>query len=308
MAAAFCAAVGAYQVAYVSFAFWGGPAIGPSLPVLFPDFLVFHAAARAWIEGKLALIYDLDAFTRFQNTIYAERLPSDQYFRPFLYPPIWLLMLLPFGLLGVGKAYGTFMATAIAIATAFEGRRDWWGWLAILVSPAAMWVVIAGQNTFFSLGLFYGGLHLLNRSPAAAGILLGLLAYKPQIWVLIPVALLAARQWRALAWTAGTVGALSIASLGLFGLAFWHAFFVAAREASSTAAAERMFQEMHLQMTTLLAAARMVGLSPGIAGAVQIAGAGLAALAVWFASAAADLARRGRPCSPRQPFSFRPIR
>jgi alpha-1,2-mannosyltransferase len=38
-----------------------------------------------------------------------------------------------------------------------------------------------------------------------------------------------------------------------------------------------------VQMTTLLAAARMAGFSPGIAGLLQVAGAVLAMAAVWFA-------------------------
>jgi hypothetical protein len=281
-AAIFCAAVGLYDLVYVYLAFTGGPAIGPRLTVLFPDFLVFDAAVRAWIEGRLALVYDVDAFSAFQNAIYAGRLPGNLHFRPFLYPPIWLLMLLPLGALAVGKAYGLFMAATAAIATALKGWRDWPGWLAVVVSPAAAWVVLSGQNTFLSLGLFYGGLHLLERAPIAAGILLGLLAYKPQIWVLVPLALLAARQWKALGVSVATVVVLALASLGLFGLDFWRAFFAAAREASSTAATERMFEQMHIQMTTLLAAARMAGLSPGVAGLLQLAGAALAIAAVWF--------------------------
>ena len=71
---------------------------------------------------------------------------------------------------------------------------------------AAVWVILAGQNTFLSLALFYGGMRLVDRAPAIAGILLGLLAYKPQLFLLIPVALLAARRWRVLAWTAGIAG------------------------------------------------------------------------------------------------------
>ena len=285
VAAAVCAAVGVYDVLHVYFTVFGGPVIGPRMVVLFPDFLVFHAAVRAWLEGKLALIYDVDAFSSFQG--------DGLHFRPFLYPPNWLLLLLPLGAFAVGRAYLVFMAVTAAIATALEGRRDWSGWLAVLFSPAAAWVVLGGQNTFLSLGLFYGGLHLLERSPLAAGILLGLLAYKPQIWVLVPLALVAARQWKALAATLGTVAVLSLASLGLFGMAFWQAFFAAAREAGSAVAAERMYDLMHIQMTTLLAAARMAGLSPGMAGLLQLAGAALAIASVWFAF------RRFGPGAPR---------
>jgi alpha-1,2-mannosyltransferase len=283
IAAVFCGVVGIYNAIHVYFTLSGGPVIGHVMDVLFPDFLVFHAAVRAFLEAKLALVYDIDAFTQFQNTIYPDRFPSTVYFRPFFYPPTWLLMLLPFGLLAVGPAYGAFMIVTAAAATVLEGRRDWWGWLAIMTSPAATWVVLAGQNTFLSLAFFYGGLRLLDRSPAAAGILLGLLAYKPQIWVLVPLALLAARQWRALAWTIGTVAVLSLASLGVFGLDFWLAFLDAAREAGSARMANVMLERIFMHMTTLLAAARILGLSPGLAGAIQLAGAALAVAAVWMA-------------------------
>lgn len=293
IAAAFCGVIGLYDTLYVSFLLSGGPRIGPFMDVLFPDFLVFHAAVRAFLEGKLALVYDIDAFTQFQNVIYADRFPGTVLFRPFFYPPTWLLMLLPLGLLAVGPAYGVFMIATAAAATAFEGRRDWWGWLAVVSSPAAVWVVLAGQNTFLSLACFYGGLRLLDRSPAAAGILLGLLSYKPQIWVLVPLALLAARQWRALAWTAGTVAVLSLASLGVFGLDFWLAFVDAMREAGSANVANIMFKRIYMHMTTLVAAARIVGLSPGVAGAIQLAGAAVAVAAVWFAF------RRHRPSEAR---------
>jgi alpha-1,2-mannosyltransferase len=283
IAAVFCGLLGLYDLLYVLFLLTGGPLIGSRFNVLFPDFLVFHAAARAWFEGKAALIYDIDAFTRFQNAIYPDRFPNVVHFRPFFYPPIWLLMLLPFAWLAVGKAYGAFMAATAAVATALEGRRDWWGWLAILTCPAAVWTTLAGQNTFLSVALFYGGLRLLDRSPAAAGVLLGLLAYKPQIWVLVPLALLAARQWKALAWTVGTVIVLSLLSLGVFGLDFWRAFFDAARDAGSARVVNEMFERIYMHMTTLLAAARIVGLPPGVAGAIQLAGSALAIAATWFA-------------------------
>jgi hypothetical protein len=283
IAALFCGALGLYDLVYVLLLLVGGPLIGPRQDVLYPDFLVFHAAARAWTEGKAALIYDIEAFTHLQNVLYADRFGGYVDFRPFLYPPIWLLLLLPLGWLAVGKAYALFMTTTAALATLLEGRRDPWGCLAVVTSPAAVWTVLAGQNTFLSLALFYGGLRLLDRAPAAAGILLGVLAYKPQVWLLIPLALLAARQWKALAWMGVTVAMLSLASLGLFGLEFWQAFANSVREAGSAAVSERMFHQMYMQMTTLMAAARILGLPSGAAAAIQLAGALLAVLAVCVA-------------------------
>ncbi len=283
IAAAFCGAFGLYDLLYVVFLFSGGPLIGSSFDVLFPDYLVFWAAARAWVEGKLALVYNIDAFTDFQNALFPERFGHYVHFRPFFYPPIWLLMLLPFGFVAVGKAYALFMGGTAALATALEGRRDGWGWLAIVTSPAATWTVLAGQNTFLSVALFYGGLGALERSPALAGILLGLLAYKPQIWALVPLALLAARRWRALAWMAATVAALCLASLAVFGTDFWLAFLDAAREAASPRVVNEMFERIYMHMTTMLAAARIIGLPPAVASTIQLAGAVLAVAAVWLA-------------------------
>jgi hypothetical protein len=185
------------------------------------------------------------------------------------------------GLLAVAKAYAVFMAVTAGAATLLEGRRDPWGWLATVTSPAAVWVVLAGQNTFLSVALLYGGMRLLDRSPAAAGVLLGLLSYKPQIWVVVPLALLAARQWRALLWTIATVALLSLASLALFGLDFWLAFLEASREAASPRVVNEMFENIFMHMTTLLPAMRILGFPPAVAGAVQLAGAALAIAAVW---------------------------
>jgi alpha-1,2-mannosyltransferase len=283
VAVAFCAVLGLYDVLYVVFTLSGGPRIGSSLAVLFPDFLVFYAAVHAWIEGKASLIYDVDAFTHYQNILYVDRFDGDRHFRPFFYPPTWLLMLLPLGLLGVAKAYAAFMAGTAVLATALRGWRDGWGWLAVLTSPAAAWVVLTGQNTFLSVAFFYGGFGLLERMPIIAGILLGLLSYKPQLWLLVPLALLAARQWTALAAMIVTIVLLSLASLGVFGLDFWMAFVDAAREANSARVMEEMIARVYMHMTSLVAAARIVGLSPDVANAIQWAGTLVAAGAVWIA-------------------------
>lgn len=283
IAACFCAIVGLYDALYLILGWSGGPLIGPSLYPPFPDFLVFHAAARAWLEGKAALIYDIGAFTAFQNALYSDRLPEAVQFRPFLYPPSWLLFLLPFGAFAVGKAYAMFMAATAGIASALEGRRDGWGWLAILVSPAAVWTAIAGQNTFLSLGLFYGGLRLVERSPVVAGLLLAMLSYKPQIWILVPLALAAARQWRALGWTIGVAIALAFSSAAVFGPDIWSAFVEAARAASAPAVLNETFERVYMQMTTPLAMARIIGMPPAGAGVVQLAASLLAVVAVWLA-------------------------
>jgi hypothetical protein len=283
IAAAFCGVVGLYDTLYVGLIFAGGPLIGPLNETLFPDFAVFYAGARAFFEGKVALVYDTDAFTRYQTELMAELRALEVRFRPFLYPPTWLLLVLPLGLLTMKGAAALFLALTAAAATLAAGWRRPLAWLAVLTSPAAVWVVLAGQNTFLSLALLYGGMRLLERSPLTAGILLGLLSYKPQVWILVPFALLAARQWWTLAAMAATIAVLVLASAVLFGSGIWWAFIDASRMAASPQAANEMFEQMYMHMTTLLAAARIVGLPPGVAGMIQLAGAALAVAAVWIA-------------------------
>jgi hypothetical protein len=287
LAAIVCGIVGLYDVLYVATTLTGTAVLGYKIDLLFPDFLVFHAAARAFFEGKLDVVYDTFALTHLQNTLYAARLPYELGFRPFLYPPLWLLDLLPFGLLPVGTSVAAFLILTAAAATnalrSLGLRLE--AALAILVSPAAVWVVIAGQNTYLSLALLYGGFALLERRPVLAGVLLGVLAYKPQVWVLVPLALLCAREWRALAAAVATVLALTLATLPLFGFDLWLDFIAAARQASSGRAAAEMFERVHAHMTTLLAAAKILGAGDGTAMALQVAGSLVAVAAVIWAFA-----------------------
>jgi hypothetical protein len=81
---------------------------------------------------------------------------------------------------------------------------------------------------------------------------------------------------------AATVLALMLVSAALFGPAVWLAFLDAAREAAGPRVVEEMFERIFMHMTTLLAAARIVGLPPAVSGLVQTAGALLAMAAVWL--------------------------
>jgi alpha-1,2-mannosyltransferase len=283
LAVVFCAVVGLYDALTIVLYFQGGPYIGPQRSILFPDFIVFHAASRAFQEGKLGVIYQLAAFSDFENLNYSEYFKQPVDFRPFMYPPTWLLLTIPLAWFGVVAAYSAFLAATAALATFLAGRSNFWIWMATLTSPAALWTMISGQNAFLNIGLFYGGMRLVDRSPAAAGILLGVLSYKPQLSILVPVALLAARRWRVLAWMIGTAVAMALASLAVFGLEFWLQFFEMARERSGPEFAALMFQHVSSYITTILVAGRILGLPPTLASVAQLAGALTAVIVVWRA-------------------------
>ncbi len=90
--------------------------------------------------------------------------------------------------------------------------------------PAVFVNVGHGQNGFLTAALLGGALHLLDRRPWLAGMLIGCLAYKPQFGVLIPIALLAGRRWSTIGAAGATVVALLAVSFVTLGGGVWHAF------------------------------------------------------------------------------------
>ncbi|WP_164076627.1 glycosyltransferase 87 family protein, partial [Stenotrophomonas maltophilia] len=63
--------------------------------------------------------------------------------------------------------------------------------------PAVLVTLGHGHNSFLSAGLIGFGLVLLARRPALAGVLIGLLAFKPQFGLVLPVVLVLGGHWRA---------------------------------------------------------------------------------------------------------------
>ena len=82
-----------------------------------------------------------------------------------------------------------------------------------------------GQNEFSSAGLLGLGLLSLERRPVLAGFFFGLLTYKPQMGFLLPLVLIADRQWIAFLTAAATALAMSLLSYLILGAKSWHAFF-----------------------------------------------------------------------------------
>src|SRR5579862_2542742 len=106
--------------------------------------MVFHAAARSVLDGHAAQIFDGAHFTALLNHTYHAWLSQPLRFRPWVYPPTYLLLVLPFGLFGFLASFVLFqLLTAGALAAALliddGGDPSWNGFVAVaaLVSPAA---------------------------------------------------------------------------------------------------------------------------------------------------------------------------
>jgi len=71
--------------------------------------------------------------------------------------------------------------------------------------------------------LFGAALLFLERRPVLAGVFFGCVTYKPQFGILVPLALVAFRQWRALVSAGVTAAFLASASIAVFGTDVWSA-------------------------------------------------------------------------------------
>jgi hypothetical protein len=145
--------------------------------------------------------------------------------------------------------------------------------------------IITGQAGLLVAALFIGGMKLLPKRPLIAGIILGLLVVKPQLGLLLPFALAAGREWRAIAGAAISSIGLAALSLLVFGWAPWQAWL--GNAGLVTSIASEGLAGWH-RMASVYGALRQAGLGSGPAWAVHaaigLAAAGAVCL-IWYRKA-----------------------
>lgn len=259
------------------FVVWSNGGVMPNGAPFGTDFVSYWVAAREAIAGNPLVPYDRTLFEPAQRALF----PEAGYFA-FFYPPHYLVYMLPFGALPFYAALGAWMAVSFGfclwVLTRIAGSSLQVAVLA-LAFPAAFLTIAHGQNAFLSAALFGGGLYLLPRRPVLAGILFGLLTYKPQLGLLIPLALLAAGQWRAI-WSAGaTLAVLVAGSAMVLGPEVWAAFLTQSDQAMEALTLGLVGWQ---KMVSAYAGLRLSGVSDGAAMAVHGALAvAVAASVVW---------------------------
>ncbi len=256
------------------------------IPFYMQDWIVQYAAGTAARGGRFDLLYDSQLFTDFQAALLPSWFAAPPSLHPWLYPPPFLLLLAPLSRLPLAAGYAAFILPPLVITLMALARRDGgWDWpraAMLLFFPATLINLLTGQNAFLSAALMIGGVRLLDRWPAAGGAVLGLLVYKPQLYLLVPVALAAARAWRALAASLLAAALVAAASAAVFGLPAWRLWFDGAVLAGDPALAV-WFPETFLRGYSLYVSAALFGFSDSVGRTVQAAGMAAAAAAVWFA-------------------------
>jgi len=248
------------------------------------DSINFWAGARLAIEGRLDVIYDFDRYHAFQTAVVGGPIHLYHY----SYPPVALLLTWPLGLLSYPGAWAVWTLAGWVLFLLVM-RRAWPpgplrsldALLFALAAPAVTMNVWTGQTGAWIAALIGGALMLLPRRPVLAGALLGLLVVKPQLAVLVPVALLAGRRWAALFACAGTAATLLLASVLLFGVEFWGAYLRRTEELRGWILEDGT--GVRQLFTSVFATARGLSAPVGMAYALQAAATLIAAALVWIA-------------------------
>ena len=191
------------------------------------DFMDVWAAGKLALAGEPGAAYDYARHFEVQRHALPWRAGQDVPYFGWHYPPLFLLVAAPLALLPYGAALGTWMAVTLpaylAVMRAIIPSRRW---LVLALAFPAVFVNLGhGQNGFLSTGLLGGGLLLLESHPLIAGICFGLLSYKPQFGILLPLALIAGSHWRVFIAASLTAVVAMLLSSAILGADVWRAFF-----------------------------------------------------------------------------------
>jgi len=195
---------------------------GDGLPI-YTDFANAWAAGMQALHGNAAALYDPAELAKVHTALFG---PTPFFYPNWPYPPTFFLILAPFAAMPYRWAFITWdlvtLSGCVAIVYLIVRRRP--AIALALAAPFTAWNFLAAQNGFLTAALLGASLLLLERRPAVAGIFMGLLSYKPQFGILLPVALIASHQWRAIVSAAATIIVLAGISIAAFGIGAWEAF------------------------------------------------------------------------------------
>ena len=197
------------------------------------DFSNVYAAGTYLRDGNAQAPFDPPQQYAREQALFGKATP----FYGWHYPPYFLFIAcasakMPYGLaLAVWQASTLllYLLTIWGIVTPSPraaARGDYVWLLLALAYPAVLINIGHGQNGFLTAALLGGALAVLDRRPLIAGILIGLLVYKPQFGLMIPLALIAGGRWRTFAAAVVTVAALTVATTIAFGPQVWQAFLL----------------------------------------------------------------------------------
>ena len=234
------------------------------------DFAVFWTSAVFTAQGQLFDLYNPVVFRALMADLFSHEMPN----YAWVHPPQMLFFILPFGqssYLPALAAWSVLTLGAYLLATQK---------LSLLCAPSTLFNLHIGQTGFLLGAMYYSALRILERKPIVAGVCIGLIAVKPHLGILIPVALLAARAWLTILSAALTIGTLVLMSGLIFDWEAWRLWLFQAMPQQAD-----FFDQYVSNYLTLSAfsGARALGLSTWVAWLTQALLTLLGLAATWWA-------------------------
>ena len=191
--------------------------------IWFQDFFGLWSYAKFLLLRPVLKIYNNEALLDFQMDLGA----CPKCLLPFAYPPFFLFFIAPLGFLSYYLAYPlwAFSTLFLYFALSFDKQQPRYAAFLIIFAPATIIAFETGQTGLLSSALIVGGFRLVGTRPILSGTLFGLASFKPQLGILIPIALISARLWRTIAAACVTVLVLVVASGAAFGWSIWPLWF-----------------------------------------------------------------------------------
>ena len=192
-----------------------------------PDFSSFYAAGSIVRSGQGEQLYDYAIQRKAQ-----EGFIRDLKFRrgppPYIHPPFELLLFLPLACLSYPAALGVWFGCNLIflftvpflVRSCLPGIHDRIPAILLVFGfffPAVL-ALLHGQDSILILLLFTFFYAAIQRGDdKAAGLCLALAAFKPQLLVVVLVAMVWQRQWKILGWFLKGSGVLVLVSLAFVG-------------------------------------------------------------------------------------------
>lgn len=249
---------------------------GDGLPLT--DYISFWAGGREMNAGMPENIFEQSLFKEIQVEELGWRFEG---IMPWVISPSFMLYASPLARLPYIISVIVFNILSLAAYMAalwylFPRKKLF---LAMLCMPSVLFCLYHGQTGLLSSALIAGCFLFYGKKPVLAGLILGLLIYKPQIGILFPVAFLAERQWQVISGAAITAAGSVLLSIAFFGWTIWDLYlFHNAEVFEHLIETQRSFARIQ----TVFGLTRVITGSSGLAMAIQIICTIFAALTVFL--------------------------
>jgi arabinofuranan 3-O-arabinosyltransferase len=235
------------------------------------DFANYWVGGSLVLDGRYMLLFDQSTYYAHLQSLFG---PNYQ-IHNWGYPPHFLMLCAPLGLMEYRWALFAFLAATFAMFAfaAHAFRREY----APNASTLALWVALFGyvmtmiefaQNGFFTAALVLTTLAFMRSRPWLAGLALALLTTKPQLGFLIPLLALLDRNWALIKWASVFTVLLVAISIAFLGLESWRAYFELVIPYQKF-----VMEEWHgyflRMMPTTFGSIRTLGFAPAVAYQVQ---------------------------------------